>query len=91
MTYGFSTTEEDHYVYIKRSEGNFVILSLYVGDILLAGNNIEFVQTIKELLFSNFEMKYMREASYILGVKIHRDHFRKLLILSQESYIRRIF
>ena len=35
-------------------------------------------------------MKYMGEASYILGIKIHRVHSRKLLALSQESYIRRI-
>ena len=48
MTYVFSITEKDHFVYVKRSEGNFVIISLYVDDILLARNNIEFVQTIKE-------------------------------------------
>ena len=90
MTYGFLMTEEDHCVYVKRLEGNFVILSLYVDDILLARNNTEFVQTIKEWLFSNFEIKDMGEASYILRVKIHMDHSRKLLALSQESYIRRI-
>ena len=90
MTYGFSMTEEDHCVYVKRLEDNFVILSLYVDDILLARNNIEFAQTIKEWLFSNFEIKDMGEASYILRVKIHMDHSRKLLALSQESYIRRI-
>ena len=76
-------TEEDHCVYVKRLEGNFVILSLYVDDRLLGGNNIEFVQTIKEWLFSNFEIKDMGEASYILGVKIRRDRSRKLLALSQ--------
>ena len=36
-------TEEDHHVYVKRCERNFVILSLYVDNILLARNNIEFV------------------------------------------------
>ena len=39
-------TEEDHCVYVKRFEGNFVILSLFVDDILLAENNKEFVQII---------------------------------------------
>ena len=61
-----------------------------MDDILLAGNNIEFVQTIKEWLFSNFEIKDIGEASYILGVKIHRDRSKKLSTLSQESYIERI-
>jgi hypothetical protein len=32
---GFLMIEEDHCVYVKRSEGSFIILSLYVYDILL--------------------------------------------------------
>ena len=39
---GFLMIEEDHCVYAKRFEGSFIILSLYVDDILLAGNNKEF-------------------------------------------------
>jgi hypothetical protein len=65
--------KEDHCVYVKRSEGSFIILSLYVDDILLAGNNKEFIKTIKEWLSSTFEMKDMGEASFVLGVKIFRD------------------
>ena len=33
---GFKMMEEDHYVYLKHSNSGFVILSLYVDDILLA-------------------------------------------------------
>ena len=47
-------TEEDHCVYVKRSEDNFVILSLSVDDILLAGNNIEFVKIIKRMVILKF-------------------------------------
>ena len=39
---------------------------------------------------SSFEMKDMGEASYILGVKIHRDRSYKLAALSQEHYIKNI-
>ncbi|CAA7045971.1 unnamed protein product [Microthlaspi erraticum] len=48
------------------------------------------LMTIKQWLSSHFEMKDMGEAEYIRGVKIHRDRSRKLLALSQESYIRTI-
>ena len=82
--------DEDHCVYVKRSNDNFVILSLYVDDILLAGNDIGFLITIKEWLSSNFEMKDMGEAAFILGVKIQRDRSKKLLTLSQEQYIQKI-
>ncbi|KAK4390355.1 Retrovirus-related Pol polyprotein from transposon TNT 1-94 [Sesamum angolense] len=40
---GFTMIEEDHCVYVKRSVKNFLILSLYVDDILLAGNNMEMI------------------------------------------------
>ena len=60
--------EEDHCVYVKRSNGSFIILSLYVDDILLASDDIEMIITIKGWLSSNFEMKDMGEANYILGV-----------------------
>ena len=33
--------EEDHCVYLKRSNNSFIILSLYVDDILTVGNSKE--------------------------------------------------
>ena len=74
--------EEDHCVYVKRSKGSFIILSLYVDDILLAGNDMEMIIATKGWLFSNFEMKNMGETDYILGVKILKDRSKKLLGLS---------
>ena len=47
-SYDFQMIEEDHCVYIKHFEGNFVILSLYVDDILLAGNSLNSILAIKE-------------------------------------------
>ena len=63
---------------------------MYVDDILLAENNKEMIDTTKKWLSSNFEMKDMGEVSYILGVKIVRDRAKRLLGLSQETYIKRM-
>ena len=82
LSNGFTMVEEDHCVCIKRSKGSFIILSLYVDDILLASNDMEMIITTKGWLSSNFEMKDMGEADYILGVKILRDRSKKLLGLS---------
>lgn len=35
-------------------------------------------------------MKYMDEASYIIGIKIHRERSREILGLSQETYINKV-
>ena len=40
------------------------------------------INTAKKWLSSNFEMKDMGEASYVLGVKIVRDRIKRLLGLS---------
>ena len=49
--------EEDHCVYLKRSNNGFGILSLYVDDILLVGNSKEMIDIAKKWLLSNFKMK----------------------------------
>jgi hypothetical protein len=40
------------------------------------------IDTTKKWLSSNFEMKDMGEASYVLGVKIIKDRAKRLLGLS---------
>jgi hypothetical protein len=82
--------KEDHCVYLKLSNNNFIIVSLYVDDILIAGNSKEMIDTTKRWLSSNFEMKDMGEANYVLGVKIIRDRATKLLGLTQETYIKKM-
>ena len=62
----------------------------YTDDILLVENSNKMIDTAKKWLSSNFEMKDMGEANYILGVKIVRDHAKRLLGLSQETYIKRM-
>ena len=61
--------EEDHCMYVKRSNGNFVILSLYVDDILLLRNDMYLINSTEEWLSSNFEMKDMGKVSFVLGLR----------------------
>ena len=86
----FMMIDEDHCVYTKRDKDKFIILSLYMDDILIAGNDKEFLKGIKGCLSSNFQMKDMGGAAHILGVKISRNRSKKLLSLSQEPYIKKI-
>ena len=64
-----------------------VFIVLYVDDILLIGNDVPVLQGIKIWLSSQFSMKDLGEASYILGMRIYRDRSKKLLGLSQSTYI----
>ena len=46
-SFGLSMLSEDHCVYVKRSTRGIMFLTLYVDDILLAGNNLEMLETTK--------------------------------------------
>ena len=69
------------------SGSSVAFLILYVDDILLIGNDIEFLDSIKGCLNKNFSMKDLGEAAYILGIKIYRDGSRRLIGLSQSTYL----
>jgi hypothetical protein len=74
----------------KMSESSFSFLVLYVDDILLIGNDVQMLNSVKEYLNNNFSMKDMGEAAYILGIKIYRDRSRRLLALSQSTYLDKV-
>ena len=87
---GFTMMEKDHCIYLKCSNNSFIILSLYVDDILITGNSKEMINTTKKWLSSNFNMKDMGKVSYVLGVKIIRDLAKWLVDLTQENYIKKM-
>jgi hypothetical protein len=89
-SFGFTMIEEDHCVYLKRSNKNILILSLYADDILLAGDDMDSIVTTKKWLSFTFDMKDMGEVNFVLGIKITRDHSKKILSLSQGTYIKKI-
>ncbi|KAL0455682.1 UNVERIFIED_CONTAM: hypothetical protein Slati_0907400 [Sesamum latifolium] len=77
-------------VYTKKISGSSVAyLVLYVDDILLIGNDVKMLGDIKAWLSTQFSMKDMGEASYILGIKIYRDRSRRMLGLPNPRILRR--
>lgn len=89
-SFGFVENLMDQCIYQKVSGSKICFLILYVDDILLASNNKWLLCEIKQFLSKNFDMKNMGEASYVIGIKIHRDRFRGILGLSQETYINKV-
>ena len=72
----------------KKCSGNVVVfLVLYVDDILLIGNDVRTLSSVKVWLLWQFDMKDLGEASHILGIKLLRDRKKRMLGLSQASYI----
>ena len=81
----------DDCIYHKFSGSKFVLLVLYVDDILFATNNINLLNDAKKFLSKNFEMKdLLSDASYVLGIQIYRYYYNNILCLSQKGYIEKL-
>ena len=72
ITNGFKINECDKCVYIKETTNGYVILCLYVDDILIVGSDDKMIKSTKNMLNSRFDMKDMGTADVILGMKISR-------------------
>jgi hypothetical protein len=88
--FGFKENVEDNCVYEKFKNEKFIFLILYVDDILLASSDVNLLQETKKFLSSKFDMKDLGEASFVLGIKIHRDRRKGVLRLSQKAYIEKV-
>ena len=87
----FARSNSDHCVYVQRfKDGNYVILTLYVDDMLVAGTCMKKIQDLKKRLSKQFSMKDLSEAKQLFGMQITRDKKKKMLWLSQKSFIKKI-
>ncbi|KAJ8773867.1 hypothetical protein K2173_008330 [Erythroxylum novogranatense] len=69
----------------KKTEGtHFIILLVYVDDVLLASNNLQLIQTTKVFLDNAFKIKDLGPAKYFLGLELARSSAR--INLSQHKY-----
>ncbi|GJZ96800.1 putative reverse transcriptase domain-containing protein [Tanacetum coccineum] len=56
---GFKINECDKCVYVKDTSAGYVILCLYVDDMLIVGSNDKIIRSTKDMLKSKFDMKDM--------------------------------
>ena len=84
----FKINECDKYVYTRNTQSEYVIVCLYVDDMLIIGSNNDVIKVTKKMLTSYFDMKDMGVIDMILGIKIAKTSSG--LILSQCHYIENI-
>ena len=89
-SFGFKENIVDRCIYQKISGRKFILLVLYVDDILIAANDLCILRETKDFLSENFEMKDMGEASYVIGIEIFRKRSEGIIGLSQKAYINKI-
>ncbi|GJW99939.1 retrotransposon protein, putative, ty1-copia subclass [Tanacetum coccineum] len=83
--FGFDQNLDEPCVYQKASGSNVTFLILYVDDIIIMGNHIPSLQSVKDYLGKCFAMKDLGEAAFILGIKIYRDMSKRLIGLGAST------
>ena len=78
----FKRCEADHYCYVKFFDNSYIILLLYVDDMLIAGSSTEEINNSTKQLSKQFAMKDLGAAKQILGMRIIRDKANGTLKLS---------
>ena len=70
LEHGFHKTQADQCVFVKRySEGNFLILLLYVDDMLVVGQDAKKIVSLKKALSKSFAMKDLGPKKHIWECK----------------------
>ena len=86
----FKKYEADHCCYVKFFDNSYIILLLYVDDMLIAGSSIEEIKDLKKQLSKQFAMKDLGVAKQIFGMRIIRDKANDTLKLSQLEYVKKV-
>jgi hypothetical protein len=91
VSLNFTRSEYDNCVYFKKLEnGMFIILVLYVDDMLVERKSMVEINRLKAQLAKAFDMKDLGTTTQILGMEIHRDRKNGNLWLSQQKYVDKI-
>jgi hypothetical protein len=88
---GYIRCHFERCVYFKRLEnGSYIILILYVDDMLVARSNMQDINVLKKKLANSFGMKDLGAPKKILGIRIIRDNKNRNLTLSKGEYTKKV-
>ena len=82
--YGFVQSTLDHSLFTYSRDDTFLVILVYVDDLIIAGNNHEACAEFKDYLGKCFHMKDLGVLKYFLGIEIARGLAR--LFLCQRKY-----
>ncbi|KAD6795877.1 hypothetical protein E3N88_06773 [Mikania micrantha] len=80
----FTTSKADHSLFLYRHKDVFIAVLIYVDDVIMAGNNLNKMQEVKDRLRDQFSIKDLGPLKYFLGIEVARTS--RGLVLSQRKY-----
>lgn len=83
--HGYTQAHSDHTMFYKHNHGKIAILIVYVDDIVMTGDDIVELESLKNFLSNQFEVKDLGQLKYFLGMEVARSS--KGIVISQRKYV----
>ncbi|WOH15705.1 hypothetical protein DCAR_0935248 [Daucus carota subsp. sativus] len=84
IQYGFKQTHTDHSLFVLKVNNSMVAVLVYVDDILVTGNDLKLINTVKAHLAKHFLIKDLGPLHYFLGIEAARSSAG--IFLNQRKY-----
>jgi len=85
---GFSKGSTDRNIYTKFDTNKFIIIVVYVDDIIFGSNEESMSQNFALPMKQEFEMSFLGELTYFLGLQVQQN--KDGIFLSQTKYLKQI-
>ncbi|KZV41734.1 retrovirus-related Pol polyprotein from transposon TNT 1-94 [Dorcoceras hygrometricum] len=85
---GFAKSLSESTLYVKHTGTDILIISLYVDDLLVTGNNTSIVEKFKQEMMEIFEMTNLGLMTFFLGMEIKQSEFE--VFICQKKYAKEI-
>ncbi|CAI7903250.1 unnamed protein product [Closterium sp. NIES-53] len=83
---GFKKSECDHSLFLLQEKEQFLMLLVFVDDILLFFESAAMMERVEEMLEMQFKCSKMGDVKYYLGMHVERDLDKGVLRLHQRKY-----
>ena len=85
LSFSFTQSQYDSFLFLHTSMSSIVILFVYVDDIIITSTDCRLITKLQQLLHATFPMKDLSQLTYFLGLEVHyRSHG---LFVNQHKYI----
>nr|GFB31233.1 putative ribonuclease H-like domain-containing protein [Tanacetum cinerariifolium] len=82
---GFQRGTIDQTLFIRRQRGNFILVQVYVDDIIFGSSNLQLCREFEDLMHEKFQMSAMGELNFFLGLQVLQKEDD--IFLSQDKYV----
>nr|GEV11291.1 putative ribonuclease H-like domain-containing protein [Tanacetum cinerariifolium] len=85
LSNGFHRGKIDQTLFIKRQNGDILLVQVYVDDIIFGSTKKELCNKFERLMKDSFQMSYMGELTFFLGLQVKQKDDG--IFISQDKYV----